>query len=77
MWRARATMTMTVEYPAVPVFPPITDVHASWGLTDVDDESDVVRPLEQSTLASLRCRDGARCFFTDQADIACNKREPP
>ena len=25
----------------------------------------------------LQCRDGARRVFTDQADIACNKREAP
>ena len=29
------------------------------------------------TLASRRCRDGARRVFTDQADIACTKREAP
>ena len=27
------------------------------------------------TLTSLRCRNGARRVFTDQANIACNKRE--
>ena len=27
------------------------------------------------TLASLLCRDGARRVFTNQADIACTKRE--
>ena len=26
-------------------------------------------------LATLQCRDGARRVFTDQADIACTKRE--
>ena len=29
------------------------------------------------TLASLQCRDNAGRVFTDQADIACNKREAP
>ena len=29
------------------------------------------------TVASLPCRDGARRVFTDQADIACTKREAP
>ena len=29
------------------------------------------------TLASLRCRVGARRVFTDQADIACTKRKAP
>ena len=32
----------------------------------------VLRPL---TLASLHCQDGERRVFTDQADIACTKRE--
>ena len=34
----------------------------------------VLRPL---TLAHLQCRDGPRWIFTDQADIACTKREAP
>ena len=33
-----------------------------------------LRPL---TFTSPRCRDGARCVFTNQAGIACTKREAP
>ena len=33
--------------------------------------------LRPQTLPSLLCRDGARRVFTDQANIACTKREAP
>ena len=46
-----------------------------WG--GYEECTHVMHGRSRVTLASLQCRDRARGVLTDQADIACTKREAP